>query len=132
MDYTIYDVATGRVIRVGQTGETDFSFKAQSGEATIAGHADAATQYVSGGLIAARPAPDMSALSSVVAGAEVTITGIAEGAVVTATPENGSEQTDTVDSSEEMDITFTTAGVYTVKVSEVFPAQSAVIEVEVS
>lgn len=130
-DYTIYSTTTGRVIRTGKTSG-DIQSKPQTGESVTAGQLDGDTQYVVSGNTTPRPARDLSALSSASPGVAVTITGLADGAVVTATPENGTAQNDTVGSDGEMEITFATAGKYIVQVSEVFPEQAASIEVEVA
>ena len=132
MDYTVYDQATGRVIRTGQTSGADASAKAQSGEAVMVGYLDASTEYVVAGTATSRLAPDLTPLSSATLNVAVTLTGLTEGAVVTATPENGIAETDAVGSDGVMAITFANAGSYVVTVSEVFPHQAALIEVEIS
>ena len=131
-NYAVYDTATGRIVRVGTSSSSDVSGKAGAGEAAIVCDADLDADYIAGGSLAARPVLDISALSGAVAGTAVSLSGLPEGATVTATPESGDVETDTVTSDGVMDITFATAGSYSVSVSEVFPTRPASIEVEVS
>ncbi len=131
-NYAVYDTATGRIARVGTSSSPDVSGKAGSGQTAMICDADQDADYILNGAVTARPVPDLSALSSATAGVAVTMSGLADGATVTATPGNGTEESDTVAADGLMSITFTSAGPYVVTVSEVFPHLSVSATVEVS
>lgn len=131
-NYAIYETSSGRIVRVGTSSSPDVSGKAGSGQTAVVCDADPETDYILGGAATPRPVPDLSALNSAVAGTAVSLSGLPEGTVVTATPENGETEMDTVGSDGLMEATFATAGAYIVSVSEVFPHLPTTATVEIA
>ena len=56
VDWTVYDTATGAVIRIGAAAPDDALLQASgNGEAVILERVDAGTQYLPGGIVTPRP-----------------------------------------------------------------------------
>lgn len=122
-EFSIYDMATGRVLLRGSSSVADGSANA---DGASRGHypqiVDPETHYFAGGVLTARQAPDFSPLSGLSEGDTATLVGLQPGAVVSFTPPNGSGASETVGANGEMDLTFSDPGDFEISVSEVFPA----------
>src|SRR5690348_6776363 len=60
MRFIVYETTSGKILRTGECHDDMLDAQARVVEAAIEGEADDVTQYVSGGIVTARPSPSLS------------------------------------------------------------------------
>jgi hypothetical protein len=128
MIVTVYEIETGRIHRIVDAPNGLAQLQAGDGESWVVGKSDDRTQYVSGGLIADRPAMS-GALdkASITAAETATLTGPPAATVEIVGPVNGSGTLD----ADGIEIGSDVPGIYTVRV-QLWPYLDAEYQLEIT
>lgn len=133
MKFTIYESATGQILRTGSTTGPSIDHKIQSGEAAVIGEEYDGRDYwrpVAG--MTLRPVADFTPLLAAVTEGDVrTLSDLPEGAVVSVSRPEGSDLQAVVASDGEMAITFSDHGDYRITITAAFPFKTSEISIHV-
>ncbi len=138
--YTIYDTATGEILRECETSAKNqaathiIQINTGPGEtAYIGASIDGALWWFDQGIPVMRPAADFAPLSAPITAGDVrTLTGLPDGAVVAVSRPEGSDISGVVGASGEMVITLADVGPYRLAVTSAFPFAASEIEINVN
>ena len=119
MNFVVYDITTGRILRSGMCVDTDLPLQVLSvGEAVIEGTCNLNTDYVVAGVVTPRPTTGLVAVSRAV-NADLVITPLPIGSVVFVDDVEEDVLTDTT-----LTISFPVQGVWSLSVETPFPCIS--------
>lgn len=128
MTVTVYDTATGRILRIVEAPNGLARIQAGEGESWVVGKANDLTQYVNGGLIADRPAmPGALNPDRITTDETATLAGPDGATVKISGPVSGS---DTLD-ADGIEVGCDTPGIYAVTV-QLFPYLDAEYQLEIT
>lgn len=138
--YTIYDTATGEVLRrcgtsaKNQAATHIIQINTGPGETAYIGESiDGSLWWFDQGVPVLRPTADFTPLLAPITAGDVrTLTGLPNGAVVGVNRSEGSDLSGTVGASGEIAITFADFGVYRLTVTSAFPFVASEVEINVN
>ena len=127
--YTVWDIATGRIVTAGVCAPHLIALQAGEGHDYIEYFYDDSLIWFPGSLPVERPAPPVIPTTAIVDVA-VTIEGLQPGAIITLTDAFGIPHVFTYDPADPL--VLLDPGTYTVAVLQAFPHHNATQQIEVS